>query len=253
MIRPIALSLPLLLALAACSSDGAREASEPARTPVDRGGSGDRYVVAFLVSGPSAAEVSAEELRALMAGHFENMGALAEAGRLLVAGPFGQPRADPALRGLFLFDTSELETARRWAATDPAVAAGVLEARLHPLQSAAPLRELPRLEREDEARRLARDPDSKWEGRSYVLLTAADAAAADRALAGHPLAERVLVRGELAETRDGARDAEVLYVLDVADLDELGSVAAGLLDDPAPGWSRHPWYSTRMVAELRSR
>ena len=246
MIRPIALALPLVLALAACTSDGAREASERPRSPVDSGGSGDHYVVAFLVSGPRTGEVSGEELRALMAGHFENMGALAEAGQLLLAGPFGPPRADPELRGLFLFDTPEVETARRWVETDPAVAAGVLEARLHPLRSDAPLRELTRLEREDEVRRLARDPDSKWEGRSYVLLTAADAAAADRALEGHPLGERVLVRGELGGTRAG----EALYVLDVTDLDELGSVAAGLLDDPAPGWSRHPWYGTRMVAEL---
>jgi hypothetical protein len=60
----------------------------------------------------------------------------------------------------------------------------------------------------------------------------------------------VLVRGELAETRDGSRDAEALYVLDVTDLDQLGSLAAGLLDEPTPGWSRHPWYGTRMLTEL---
>jgi hypothetical protein len=36
----------------------------------------------------------------------------------------------------------------------------------------------------------------------------------------------------------------------VTDLDQLGSLAAGLLDDPTPGWSRHPWYGTRMLTEL---
>lgn len=240
------LTLPLtsaLLALAACSSDGSRASAEPADRPH---AGGDRYVFAFLVSGPRAAEVTAEEAQALMAGHMANMGELAEQGRLLLAGPFGPPRADPDLRGLFVLDTPEVEVAREWVATDPALAAGALAARLYPLSSEAPLRELTRLEREDEARRLERDPDSRWEGRSYVLLTAEDGAAAERALDGHALDERVLVRGRLGGQREGAG----LFLIDVADLGELAAIAGDLLDDPAPGWARHPWYGSRMVAEL---
>ena len=219
----------LLAVLGACSST-------PSSPDVTSGRTGDAYVFTFLETGP--ARPSEEVLRGLMLGHFENMGRMARAGQLLLAGPFVEPRVEASLRGLFAFDTTHVDEAEAWVATDPAVSAGVLAVRSYPFTSDAPLRELPRLDREDEARRLAEDPSSQWQGRSYVLVTSE---AAD-ALAGQGLGGRVCFSGAFG----GELAGTTLQALDVADLAELEALAPNL----GTSVVRHPWYGTRMVAEL---
>jgi uncharacterized protein YciI len=189
--------VPLLLFAAACSSAPAVE---------------DDYVLVLLKTGPRT-DLSAEERGSVFAGHFANMQRLADERKLLVAGPFGQLRHDPALRGIFVLDVPTKAAAAALAATDPGVVAGVFVAEPHALQTDAPLRAY--LEHE-----LAIEAAAKAEGRvrapgeggrTYVLLTAEDGAAAEAALAPLRGDARLLLLARL----DGSRAFAILDAVDV--------------------------------------
>lgn len=87
------------------------------------------YVVGFLHRGPKWTPGETPELVALQEAHLANIRWLAEAGQLLLAGPFID---DTDLRGMFVFDLDSVEKARELCATDPAVKAGRLTVELHP-------------------------------------------------------------------------------------------------------------------------
>ncbi len=62
-------------------------------------------------------------------GHFANIGTLAEAGKLVLAGSFTE---DPAgWRGLFLMAVDDIEEARRLTGTDAVVREGEMVAEYH--------------------------------------------------------------------------------------------------------------------------
>lgn len=95
-----------------------------------------RYVLVLLKTGPAQiAEKAAVD--SLFAGHMANIGRLAEAGKLVVAGPIGRKEK---YRGLFVFDVPDIEAAKTEVATDPAVQAGLLEPEFMPLYSSAALK-----------------------------------------------------------------------------------------------------------------
>ncbi len=96
-----------------------------------------RYVIAFLKRGPRTDQPK-EEAERLMKAHLQNIGKLAEEGKLVVAGPFLD---DGALRGIYIFKVATVEEARALTATDPAVQAGRLEMELHPWYGSAALQE----------------------------------------------------------------------------------------------------------------
>ena len=79
------------------------------------------YVMVILKTGP-ANITDAERRKELFAGHFSNMGVLAEQGKLVLAGPFMD--ADDK-RGLYIFNVATIEEAKEIVLTDPAVAAGI--------------------------------------------------------------------------------------------------------------------------------
>ncbi len=93
------------------------------------------YVLAHLKTG-SNRSASPEEARALQAAHMENIERMAAEGKLVLAGPFLD---GGALRGLYVFDTPSVDSARAWTASDPAVAAGVFDMELHPWYGSAAL------------------------------------------------------------------------------------------------------------------
>jgi uncharacterized protein YciI len=93
------------------------------------------YVMVLLVTGDKTIEDKAERDKAF-AGHFANMGQLAEEQKLVVAGPFVEARPK---RGLFIFNTDSLETAESWVKTDPAVKAGIFNYELYKIYSSAAL------------------------------------------------------------------------------------------------------------------
>lgn len=65
----------------------------------------------------------------LQAGHMANMQVMADMGKLIVAGPFGD---DGNWRGIFIFDAASKEEVEKLLQTDPAIKAGRLDYEIHP-------------------------------------------------------------------------------------------------------------------------
>lgn len=99
------------------------------------------YVMAFLKSGPNPSE-DAERARELQAAHLANIRRMAEQGQLVLAGPF-MDGGD--IRGIYLFATDDVEQARKWTATDPAIEAGALAMELRPWYGSAAILEVNQL------------------------------------------------------------------------------------------------------------
>jgi uncharacterized protein len=81
------------------------------------------YVLCILKTGPKDAEVQGEARKEIFAGHFANIGRLADEGKLAVAGPF--EKNDKSYRGLYIFNVATIEEAEKLVMLDPAVKAGV--------------------------------------------------------------------------------------------------------------------------------
>lgn len=94
-----------------------------------------KYVMAFLKAGPNR-DRSPEEAAALQKAHLQNIGRLAKAGKLALAGPFLD---DGTLRGIYIFNVETVEEAEALTNTDPAVQAGSLVMELRPWYGSAAL------------------------------------------------------------------------------------------------------------------
>jgi len=81
-----------------------------------------KYVFAFLKRGPNRS-LPKEEADALQMAHLENIGKLAQEGKLVLAGPFF---GNDDLRGIYIFNVDSLEEAKTLTETDPAIQAGSL-------------------------------------------------------------------------------------------------------------------------------
>lgn len=81
------------------------------------------YVMCILKTGPKDAEIKGKERADIFAGHFANIGRLADEGELAVAGPF--EKNDKAYRGLYIFNVSNIAEAEKLVVLDPAVKAGI--------------------------------------------------------------------------------------------------------------------------------
>jgi uncharacterized protein YciI len=93
------------------------------------------YVLCILKTGPNDATIKGKERDEIFAGHFANIGKLADEGKLAVAGPFGTN--DKSYRGLYIFNVATIEEAERLVALDPAVKAGVFVSDLTPWYGSA--------------------------------------------------------------------------------------------------------------------
>ncbi|WP_249042407.1 YciI family protein [Flagellimonas olearia] len=81
-----------------------------------------KYVFAFLKRGPNRS-LPKEEADALQMAHLQNIGRMAQEGKLVLAGPFF---GNDDLRGIYIFNVSSLEEAKKLTETDPAIQAGSL-------------------------------------------------------------------------------------------------------------------------------
>jgi uncharacterized protein len=99
------------------------------------------YVMAFLKRGPNR-DLPKDEANKLQAAHMANIGRLAEAGKLVVAGPF---LGDGDLRGIYIFDVETIEEAEALTNSDPAIKAGSLVMELIPWYGSAALMEVPEI------------------------------------------------------------------------------------------------------------
>jgi uncharacterized protein len=98
------------------------------------------FVFVNLIRGKKQFEKA--ERDKLVAGHMENIGKLAESGKLVMAGPFFD---DNDIRGIYVFDVDTLEKAKALTETDPAVKAGVFEFEMRLWYGSAALLELNRI------------------------------------------------------------------------------------------------------------
>ena len=96
---------------------------------------GMQYVMAFLKAGPNRSQDSTEAA-ALQRAHLDNIGRLAEEGKLSLAGPFLD---GGELRGIYIFNVSTIEEAKALTETDPAIQQGRLVMELHPWYGSAAL------------------------------------------------------------------------------------------------------------------
>ena len=93
------------------------------------------YVLCILKTGPKDGEVQGDARKEIFAGHFANIGRLADEGKLSVAGPFG--KNDKTWRGLYIFNVATVEEAEKLVVLDPAVKAGVFVYDLTPWYGSA--------------------------------------------------------------------------------------------------------------------
>lgn len=211
------------------------------------------YVFVFIRTGPTT-DLTPQEQSEAFAGHFSNMSRMADAGDLLIAGPFGEPLASPEHRGLFVLDALTLEEGMAHANTDPTTKLGVFVLQGHVFTTDRPLTELPRHEKEAEAARLA-DPDvpDEWAGRMFFLVTAPFT---EGRLSELSQTEGVLIAGRLHGSGpdadgDGLPDDQVLAWLDASDADTAKSVL-GVTPDNAENepWTWHGWYGSASVEKM---
>ena len=135
-----ALALATLLALPFGAS-----AAEPAAPPVYDAelakslGADERgmrpYVLVILKTGPKKM-AAGDERNSMFKGHFANMGKLAGEKKLVLAGPLD---GKEGRRGIFVFNTPDIDIAKTWVATDPVIINGEMEAEYHKFYGSAAL------------------------------------------------------------------------------------------------------------------
>ena len=96
------------------------------------------YVMAFLKKGPNR-DLDSAEADKLQRAHLDNIGKMAEAGKLVLAGPFFD---DGDLRGIYIFDVETIEEAQQLTESDPAIQAGSLVMELKQWYGSAALLEV---------------------------------------------------------------------------------------------------------------
>ena len=137
-----ALALATLLALPFAATAAL---AEPAATPAYDAalakslGADERgmrqYVLVILKTGPNKM-AEGEARKAMFKGHFANMGRLAGEKKLVLAGPLD---GKEGRRGIFVFNTPEIDTATSWVATDPVIINGEMVAEYHKFYGSAAL------------------------------------------------------------------------------------------------------------------
>lgn len=235
----------LLLMLGLCLSPAGGCAGPPAR----RSANEVPMSLVYLVTGPRSASHTPEEKQQIFAGHMANMQRLAAERKLLIAGPFGQPR-DKSWRGILVLDAATPEEARGLASTDPGVISEEFSIEVRRISAPRAIRESPRLEEAQRAR-LAREtqegatppsaPGSLPPGlRRYVMMHATDLERAKIAIA-KAKAPRVIWAVSFLDGAGG------VLVLDAEDPDAVSTALTGV-DAGEFGLDR--WLSTRSLEGL---
>ncbi|MDA1259431.1 MAG: YciI family protein [Planctomycetota bacterium] len=199
----------------------------------------------WILTGPRDAQVQGEERQAAFAGHFTNMERMAVAGEMLLAGPFGEPRAQPDHRGVFLLATENSDRAREIADSDPTAQAGVFEFAIEGFRTVDALDRITAMHTRAVAESGVENPPMGFHARSYVLLTGWPAVAAEQAL--DPRDAQVLFAGRLGtDTNERA-----LYCLDAQTAEEVWAWLGALPTDEVE-WRVMPWFASEEVAKLRA-
>ena len=92
------------------------------------------YIFVILKTGTNTSTNKIEVDKAF-AGHMTNMNTMVEAGKLVVAAPFGEN--DKNYRGIFILNVSDMEKAKILLATDPEIKAKFLDYDIFPWYGSA--------------------------------------------------------------------------------------------------------------------
>ncbi|MGJ9416817.1 YciI family protein [Massilia sp. CMS3.1] len=93
------------------------------------------YVLVILKTGPNKM-ADGEARTNMFKGHFANIGKLAGEKKLVLAGPLD---GKEGRRGIFVFNTPDIEAAKSWVATDPVIVNGEMVAEYHKFYGSAAL------------------------------------------------------------------------------------------------------------------
>ncbi|MEO8066709.1 MAG: hypothetical protein ABI599_03340 [Flavobacteriales bacterium] len=99
------------------------------------------YTLVLLTAG-TRTDIPQAERDSLFRGHMTNISRMADAGQLLLAGPFEE---NPSYAGIYIFTTPTIAETRPLLQTDPAIAGGALGVELFEWYGSAALMELPGL------------------------------------------------------------------------------------------------------------
>ena len=228
--RNIALGLAILLASCATSTPtGTRAVEAPA---------GHDYVLAFLLAGARASEIDEAAATDASAGHRAHIEAMGADGTLLLAAPFGEPRANERWRGIYVLDSSDVEKAYALAQADPAVVAGLFDLELMPWRSDVDLRPMrAELERE----KAAGEP---FVPAPYVLAIGERAGGVRDVLRHLEGRGRILCAGELG----GEREGQVLLLLAAETVEEARAWLDS--DDLQVRWELSGLWATALLGDL---
>lgn len=98
--------------------------------PKEEGFEMKQYYFVMLTKGERRHEITdTNMLKEIQKGHMDNINRLAEMGKIVVAGPFGD---NGNWRGIFIFDCPTEEEVKDLLNTDPAIKAGRLAYEIHP-------------------------------------------------------------------------------------------------------------------------
>lgn len=97
-----------------------------------------KYVLVILKTG-AATDLPKSIQDSIFKGHMANIGKLAAAGKLVVAGPLG--KNDKSYRGIFIFDVDDIDAAKKLVNTDPVITSKLMDAEYYPWYGSAALKE----------------------------------------------------------------------------------------------------------------
>lgn len=257
LLLPIAtvLLLALTAALTGCAGHNPEEDPDSFEAVKDiHGGPYSDMMLVYLKTGPKGkkGDITPEESAEVFKGHMANINRLADAGVLLVAGPFNKPR-DKDWRGIFVLDTSSVQLAKLQADTDPGIQAGVFIAQYQPIKASITMRSSGELEKAmlaknaeaTEAAKAAPKDTTKPPPnlRTYVMLTADDAVAATAALAKAGMTNKVVWCAKFSGGTKSNPDRGAVFVLDATKTEEVQAAfeKAGV---PTTGLNLDAWMST---------
>ncbi|HZW07683.1 MAG TPA: hypothetical protein VFF65_11230 [Phycisphaerales bacterium] len=239
-----ALAALALTGLPSCASDGNAGEEDPDSFEAVKdihGGPFSDMTLVYLKTGPRT-DLTQEQKAAVFSGHMSNMKRLADAGILLIAGPFNKPR-DASWRGLFLLDTSSVALAHLQAETDPGIRSGVFVADYRPIKASILLRHTGDVEKAMQAEKADKPADGRPQIRPYVMVTAADAAALMPSLARAGYGDKVVWAAKFSAKGD--RDAVA-----VIDAEKVEDVQAAMEKAGVTGLSLDGWYATPSLLRL---
>lgn len=211
------------------------------------------YVFVYLKSGPTSGTGDKEARKKMFEGHMGNIKALADEGKLVVAGPFNKP-SDKAWRGILVLDTKSMRDAEEWCGRDPGVMAGEFVAEKHAMRGSHVLRRTMEFERAMEAE--AKNAEAAGAAkptngmppniRGYVMVTAEDFDRARGAIEASAWKDKVVWSGRFVNAGGIERGVIVL------DETETEPVSRMLIEkgEEQGGCAVDGWWSTGALMKL---